>query len=167
MHRRRTPPWGIFPLAGWLFTDLLLALAVIFLVVSASGTPPKPIPTPPLPCLALHPNTLSFTVDYQGLLNDNASAIQSVQQQMRAFAPIQGRRAGLVIIYDGTGPQPYQIGTANQVGMKIIGALTQLGKSRFVFYGTVYHDPLLLLGSDLGNVQMEIYLFALPGQCPT
>lgn len=166
MRRRRASPWGIFPLAGWLFTDLLLALAVIFLVTSASGTPPTPTPTPPLPCLELHPAFLQFTVDYQGLLNNEASAIKAVQQQMRAFAPIKGRRAGLVIIYDGTGPQPYQISTANQVGTKIDNALTQLGKSGFVFVGTVYHAPLLLVGNDLTTAQIEIYLFAPPGQCP-
>jgi hypothetical protein len=165
MRRRRASPWGIFPLAGWLFTDLLLALAVIFLVVSASGTPPKPTPTPPLPCLELHPAFLPFTVDYQGLLNNNATAIKAVQRLFRTYAPIQGRRAGLVIIYDGTGPQPYQIDTANQVGTKIDNALAQLGKSGFVFVGTVYHDPLLLLGSDLSAAQIEIYLFALPGHC--
>ncbi len=162
MRRRRSSRWGIFPIAGWLFTDLLLALAVIFLVASASGTPPKP---PPLPCLELSPQSLPFNVDAQALLHDDPGAINSVQQQMRTFPPIQGRRAGLVITYTGTG-NPYDIETANAVGEKINEALAKLGQKGFVFVGTSYHDPLLLLGEDLSKVRMEIYLFALPGQCP-
>lgn len=168
--RRRTH-WGIFPLAGWLFTDLLLALMVVFLVASASGIVPKPMPTPvptvvPLPCLERTSTTMSLSVDVFGLLDNSPSAIASVQQEVRAFAPIQGRRAGLVLTYDGSpgfdGPDEDR---ANAVANKVNAVLQGMGSSKYVFIGTAYHDPLYSFGDQPSVVKVEIYLFALPGKC--
>jgi hypothetical protein len=166
---RRPPSWGIFPLAGWLFTDLLLVLTVVFLVASANGVPtktaPPPTPTvPPLPCLERHPLVVDLTVDYLGLLSGAPAATADVQRQVRAVAALGGRRAGLVITYGGA-PTVDEETTARAVGARVNAALTDMGSNGFVFVGTVYHDPLFFLGADLTFARSEIYLFAPPGQC--
>lgn len=158
--------WGIFPLAGWLFTDLLLAMMVIFLVASATGTaapPPRPIPSP-IPCLDRHSQLLTLSVNYGALLQGQPGAATDIQRQVRAFRPIRGRRAGLVITYGGT-PDAGQGSTAVDVANRVNRILESLGKAGFVFVDTVYHDPLLYLGKDFSVVLVEIYLFAPAGKC--
>src|SRR5579859_1550016 len=84
--------------AGWLFADLLLALAMLFLAANTIGIkPPPPSPTPnpvtptattaptptPLPRLELNFHEFHIVVDPVGLLNNSEGALNAVKQQVR------------------------------------------------------------------------------------
>src|SRR5438128_594045 len=106
MHNgRRSNRRGIFPTAGWLFADLLLALAVIFLSANTIGPKPKVIVTPtitpspilitptptPLPRLELNKQRFVLPIDPNGLLNNSPDAINSLKHEVRSQTILHGR----------------------------------------------------------------------------
>jgi hypothetical protein len=158
--------------AGWLFADLLLALAMLFLAANTFAIkplPPKPTPTPtqvlatptpiPLPRLELKFHEFSLNVDPNGLLNNDPAAIASVKQQVKAQAILNGRSVGLVIAYGGA-PGDNDIGTAQAVAGKVYDVLKILGKERFAFGRASYYSTLYLLGGKSTIVVLDVYLFA-------
>nr|BBH93139.1 hypothetical protein KTA_13380 [Thermogemmatispora argillosa] len=159
-------------LAGWLFADLLLGLAVIFLAATTYArlpppATPTPTPTPPLgtptptvlPRLELHHHRFTVNVDANGLLTNDAGAIASLKRQVRAQSFLRGRTAGLVIVYDGA-PTVDAIGTALDVSRKVMGLLAEMGRQeRFAFTCTSFYDPLYTLGQDQATVTIDVYLF--------
>jgi hypothetical protein len=162
-------------LSGWLFADLLLGLAVIFLAANTVGVKPQLIPTPtptpipapspsptatPLPRLELNKHRLTLTIDTNGLLNNSQGAINDLKRQVRAQTFLHGRRAGLVIAY-GSAPDVTQIVRAQNVANKVMSVLQSLGNEGFVFIQTSYYDPLYVLyASNPNTVVIDIYLFA-------
>ena len=163
---------------GWLFADLLLVLTILFLATNviikkpsppviaiATGTPtlgPTPTDTPiptdtPLPSLDNHAQLYTLPpVDFQGLLNDDPTAIANTQTAILNIIP-QNKRAGLIIVY--VGYQGSQQSTSRDVGMKIGTILTAMGKTTMTFDGTAIHDPIGLTGDPLSFVQLEVYFF--------
>jgi hypothetical protein len=176
---RRSTRRSIFPTAGWLFADLLLALAVIFLSANTIGlklkvipkpTPtitialsPSPIPTTitptPLPRLELNKNRLVLSINPNGLLNNSQDAINNLKGEVRSQAILQRRTAGLVIAYGGA-PDIKQINRAQDIATKVIAILQSLGSGDFVFTRTSYYDPLYILYSTDTVTTIDIYLFA-------
>lgn len=181
--------------AGWLFADMLLVLTMLFLALTAVGkveanpiicaspststpsdsliaqctptptSPPTPSPTQVLPCLERNFISLDFSVDDVGLLANKQSAINDVQNKVQ-ISQLEGRRAGIVIIFVGAGSDSSNdVQYSNQVAYKIQAVLEALGSQGIIFDGAVYHPPLLILGAPFSTVHIEIYLFALPGQC--
>ncbi|QBD80792.1 hypothetical protein EPA93_34425 [Ktedonosporobacter rubrisoli] len=161
-------------LSGWLFADLLLGLAVIFLAANTIGitpqaratptpqTTPTPMPSPtPLPILELKAHHVSLNVDTEGLLNNSSEAINNFKQRIRALGFLQGRRAGLVIAYGGANNTD-QIPRAQAVSLKVMSLLHGLGKENFVFMQTAFYDPLYNLGDDPNHIVLDIYLFTQP-----
>ncbi len=157
-------------LSGWLFADLLLALAVIFLSANTVGVKPRVIPTSiptptarpsptPLPRLELSRYRITLTIDSNGLLNDSPSAINDLKQKIRGQAVLRGRTAGLVIVYGGA-PDVAQVTRAQTVVTKVISVLVSLGNEGFVFTRTSYYDPLYILNGDANTTVIDIYLFA-------
>ncbi len=157
-------------LSGWLFADLLLALAVIFLSANTVGVKPQVIPTSiptptarpsptPLPRLELSRYRITLTIDSNGLLNDSPSAINDLKQKIRGQAVLRGRTAGLVIVYGGA-PDVTQVTRAQTVVTKVISVLVSLGNEGFVFTRTSYYDPLYILNGDANTTVIDIYLFA-------
>lgn len=165
---------------GWLFADLLLALAMLFLVANTVPLPKKaialtpaptliPTPTPtPTPKVAqsLDPNPLNFSLanlDYNGLLQNppTDSALKAVECQVQSQTKSLVRRAGFVIAFGGaiasdgtTNPNE-----GNLVAGRVEDVLRMLGKDGYIFVGTVYQDPYHDLGSNLGVVELQIYLY--------
>src|SRR5271169_5669185 len=93
--------------SGWLFADLLLALAMLFLVANTVVVPLKPTPIPkptptksidevttpsptPLPRLETQSHVLILHVDYVGLLKNSPGAIADVERQVRSQAFLRG-----------------------------------------------------------------------------
>jgi len=157
-------------LSGWLFADLLLALAVIFLSANTVGVKPRVIPTSiptptarpsptPLPRLELSRYRITLTIDSNGLLNGSPSAINDLKQKIRGQAVLRGRTAGLVIVYGGA-PDVTQVTRAQTVVTKVISVLVSLGNEGFVFTRTSYYDPLYILNGDANTTVIDIYLFA-------
>jgi hypothetical protein len=173
MHRyRRVGQRSLFSIAGWLFADLLLALAVIFISANTIGTrplvakrstptPPQlPTPTPtPLPSLERTHLRYTLTIDPTGLLGNDSAAIAQVKQQIKSKAELQGRSAGLVIAYGGA-PSVDQIEHAQAIATKVMSVLRDMGKhDHFVFFTTSYYDPLYLLYTLDTVAVIDVYLF--------
>ena len=156
--------------AGWLFADLLLALAMLFLAANtfAIKPPPKTLVTPTatatpkptvLPRLELKFHEFTINVDPNGLLNGSQNAIASVEKQVKAQTILRGRSVGLVIAYGGA-PSDSQIGQALTVAGKMYDVLKILGKQGFAFTRSSYYNTLYDLGGNTNIVTIDIYLFA-------
>lgn len=181
--RRRTRSWSsgqggdvghsFFGGTGWLFADLMVALAVVFLVATTVGfpAPPKlaaahhPAPKKPTakhPEAALDLNFVRITItnlDYNGLLNNSPTAINSVRNAILRNARVKSRRAGLVLLFDGANSQdPLGQALALQVDGKVRRILRSLGAQNILFQVAVYRN-FLNLGEQPGNFYMDVYLF--------
>ncbi len=155
--------------AVWLFANMLLALAMLFLAANAVAIHPPPTassthivatPSPtPLPRLELVYHEFTMNINSDGLLNDSQSASNAVVQQVKAQAFLKGRSAGLVIVYGGA-PGDAQIASAQTVARKVYSILASLGKQGYVFNRASYYSPLFLLGASRNIAVVDVYLFA-------
>ena len=170
---------AMFGGAGWLFADLMLALAVAFLVADTVSTPPppsspkavpsgsavphRPTPTPSAspsgPALNLHYITVNLNVDPASLQAGSAQAEASVRTQIVArINDLRGRRAGLVLLFAGGG-NPTDYYAAISLDKKMAGVLTGLSiDGGLVFQVAAYRD-LVNYGAEPDKVQLDIYLF--------
>jgi hypothetical protein len=155
----------LLSLGGWLFADLLLALAMLFFTTSIIVQPAhpvhiKPTPTPKVqPPLELIGHRIMVTIDAAGILNNSSAAIQSVEREIRGMPILRHRSAGLVVAYGGS-PTVYQINTAVEIADKIYTILGMLGKTDFVFTHSKFYDSLFRLGMDENTVILDIFLFS-------
>lgn len=169
-----------FGAAGWLFADLLLALAVVFLVANSVGQPPlpptsatptptftptpsptpspTPIPTPtPLP-QGLDRNyiTVNVRVDYNLLATGDPGTIGAIQQQLLSDPRLAGKSAGLVITLGGSS------GGTNENGLdsatRVDDALAASAAQSSLFQDTVYR-PFFNTGASLGQIEVDVYVF--------
>lgn len=160
---------------GWLFADLLLALAMLFLIANTITTPvkanvklkptptkvavkPSPSPTQP-PRLELQFHELKLIIDEAGLLGNTEVAIDDVKQQVQTQSILQGRNVGLVIVYGGA-PTDNDIGNAQATAAKVYDILRTLGQEKFAFERASYYSTLYLLGASKDEVTLDVYLFA-------
>jgi hypothetical protein len=169
----RDPGNVVFGSIGWLFADLMFALAMAFLVATTVGQPPRepvaeettaspspsPSPSPTRtqdPVLELEPVEIKMDVDWTGLLNGEAAAKNALAQKIRSNPGLKGRRAGLVLTFGGAsgGQDERAITIANRVA----DVLRALGKQGFVFRGTVYR-PFLDNGAPPTQLKVDVYLF--------
>jgi hypothetical protein len=158
---------------GWLFADLMVALAVVFLVATTVGfpTPPKPKPASahqpapkkspdakqPEPALDLTPVTVTINnLDYNGLLNNSPAALNSVRNAILGDARVRSRRAGLVLLFGGDNPQDDTL--ALNIDGKVQQILKSLGAQNVLFQVAVYRN-FLDLAQPPSNFHMDIYLF--------
>lgn len=173
--RRRNQPTL---LVGWLFADLLLALAVLFLIANTTGVAakPKPPPTPtpivtraptptPTPSgLLLDPQRVRLTLTTNnpaGLSQGDPQAMQDLATEIRAQMTrlgLQRRQAGLAIAYGGA-PDPSGIHRAQQIAATVYTVLANLGHQRFVFCHTLPYDELYVLQNDPTTIAIDIYMF--------
>lgn len=158
---RRDPGDLVFGTIGWLFADLMFALAMAFLVATTVGQaePVKPGATPtatptPSPREGLENNPVSLTlgVDWQGLLSGDHAARADLQRKVRAKTSLGGRHAGLVLSFGGG------LGQGQAIAEKADSALRELGDQGFVFQGTVYR-PYISFDTSPGTLTLDIYLF--------
>lgn len=166
-------------LGGWLFADLLLGLAVIFLAANTIGvkiiptptptpTPtatPSPTPTPKptvLPRLELSAHEFTINIaDRNALLSNSQDAVNQVIHQVKAQPFLQGRNVGLVIAY-GWATDDSQIATAQAIANKIYSILGNLGqRGDPLFNRASFYKPLYVLGTPNNNsAVIDVYLFA-------
>jgi hypothetical protein len=161
--------------AGWLFADMLLALAMLFLAANTLAIHPPPLPTrtptlltatstptptpTPAPYLEQTFHRFKIAVDASGLLSGSQNARNAVAQQVEAQSFLQGRKAGLAIVYGGA-PNDSQIVRAEDIANKVYDILHGLGKQNQTFTYISRYDPLYLLGGDSNTVFIDIFLFA-------
>jgi hypothetical protein len=154
----------LFGSIGWLFADLMLALALAFLLATVIGTKtpaaapkphakvsPTPTPTPttqPGPALDLHDVPVTLSIDP---FNVSASAIA---QRLLSDPTLKGRRAGLVILFGGGSLDgPWQ-----HLDKQIWGILQSMDDESPLFSGAV---PLEYWNGSypLDQFLLRIYLF--------
>ncbi|HEY0697542.1 MAG TPA: hypothetical protein VGD43_07000 [Micromonospora sp.] len=165
----RDPGNVVFGTIGWLFADLMFALAMTYLVATTVGQPPTPPPPPPTPsaspspsptpepALELKPVSIELRgVNWRGLLDNDAGAVRALQNRIRSHPALRNRRAGLVLTFGGASGG--NTDRAMTIARRTNSALAQLGAQGFVFRGTVYR-PFLSLGSPPSELTVDIYLF--------
>ncbi|GHO65065.1 hypothetical protein KSC_039570 [Ktedonobacter sp. SOSP1-52] len=159
---------------GWLFADLLLALAMIFLIANTNITPlkasirPKPTPSPtatpsptpiPIPRLELQPHRFTINIDANGYLSNNADAINNAKKQIRSQGFLKGRSVGLVIAYGGA-PTTDNIPMALDIAAKTYDVCKSIGKDHFAFENASYYtEKLYRLGDSPNTVTIDVFLF--------
>lgn len=145
-------------LAGWLFADLLLVLALVSMAdrpdpLAARPKPPggagahakeKPEPTGP-PSVAREPE------EFEVKGTDKKSLARQIGRETRRW---EGRRAALVLTFGG-GPS----GTAYAHLVN-----SQLGKGRpAMFSGKTATDDFHDLSADTSTAVVRVYFFTAPG----
>jgi len=171
-HRGRENDLGqsLFGSSGWLFADLLLAIAMVFLVANTVGVhsmhkprprPPHPSATP-IPALELSPVKVVLTINPQGLLSNAAAAIAQASAQIVRARGIASRNAGLVLVFTGNSQSDSM---AYSLDTKVSDVLSGLGQHSFVFRNTVYRD-FLEVGAAPSFVELDIYLFKVKSGPP-
>lgn len=181
-YRRRTAAeesargHALFGSTGWLFADLLLGLALIFLVATTVGT--APLPTHPKPHPTARPthkaspskpktrkqpppldldfHNITFTIgDPSGLIGGSPSAIAAVRASIvGATRQWNNQSAGIVLLYGGD-----QSGLDyKQFDDAVTKILQGLGKTEPLFRVAKYRD--FLDQSSASYFSMDIYLFS-------
>jgi len=147
-------------LGGWLFTDLLLLLTMLFFIGNVDAKPLVATPTPVLPRLELSYRRITLSIDPDGLLHNSPSAREAVKQQVRRWNKglLSTRRVGLTIVYAGA-PDPSFVIQALEVDQKIYDVLDELGKQGFAFSHSSRYNPLYMLYSARTMAVIDIYLF--------
>jgi hypothetical protein len=174
----------LYVTAGWLFAELLLGIALVFLISSpgaqpapaATPTPTQfvpPTPTPKVaPPLELQPFTLPVTgIDVNGLVKNNPKAVNDFQDKIMSQVaarqlngqPLVALCAGLVIPYGGDPAASDQIGKAMTRALKSLG--TNSAKQGQFFKLTAYHAPLVWLDQPYGTVKLEVYVYTGATPC--
>jgi hypothetical protein len=175
--RRRAGHYGtsghaMFGGTGWLFADLLLALALAFLLATTVGiTPPKAAPTvhPTLtprsnshrnqpPPLELDPVHITFNIDDPaGLAAGSSSAIAAVRATiLQKTSGIKKRSAGIVLLFGGN---ESQYPTWEQVDQGVENILKSLSGIGPLFHPQTRYVPFLNIGEP-GQFSMDVYLFS-------
>ena len=152
--------------AGWLFADLLLVLAMLFLAANTMGIHPPPLvhvtPTPtPQKVLAQleqkhHPFTIH--VDTAALLAGDRNAANSVTRQIADQSFLQGRSAGLIIVF-GRAHANCEQERAYDIAQKVYTLVHKLGQSDATFSKVVDYDTLCNIRNDVNAIDIDIFLF--------
>ena len=114
----------------------------------------------PEAALDLNPVTIKITnLDYNGLLNNSPTVINSVRNAIRGNAGVRSRQAGLVLLFDGANSQdPSDQALAIDVDRKVQRILRSLGAQNILFQVAVYRN-FLDLTEPPSNFHMDVYLF--------
>jgi len=172
---RRNRRGSLLISVGWLFADMLLALAVLFLAANTlaprhlpvkatptATTTPTPTPTPSALLLDKQKVTLTISGNNPGeLIAGNPAAIRYLEQQIKAQLTrlrLQHRRAGIAIAYGGA-DNDSQIDQGTAVAQEVYHVLDLLGGQKFVFCNTVPYDPLFTLLHPHDVVVIDIFMF--------
>lgn len=167
---------AVFGATGWLFADLMFALAMTYLVATTMGAPvvPEPDPTPspsasaspsvspsasptPEPVLDLEPVRIPLeSVDWRGLRARNPRAIRALQDRVRSDTRLKNRRAGMVLTFGGG--LGGNTDRAEEIATRANEALAGLGREGVFLPDTVYR-PFISHRSPPSKLTIEIYLF--------
>ena len=153
--------------AGWLFADLLLVLAMLFLAANTMGihppppaVHPTPTPTPQKVLAQLEQGHHSFTihVNTAALYAGDRGAANSVTQQIANQPFLKGRSAGLIIVF-GRAQNNCNAEHAYDIAQKIYDLVRQLGQSDPTFSKIADYDPLCNIRDDVNAIDIDIFLF--------
>jgi hypothetical protein len=178
---------SFFVSAGWLFADMLLVLAMLFLASSTISSPrasvtrtptvkvgtsvtPKPTVKPPVDLLhkqliVIHNVNYAALVIDNPLKNDIADLATQIKNQV-IQQHLQNHRAGLAIAYGVAADNSNdQIDKASSISAEVYNALDVLRGQGFLFFrDTLPYEPLFTLNhtsdcNDLSCVKIVVFLF--------
>lgn len=172
MRRRRRAEWGTFQLAGWLFTDLLLAMMMVFLVSAKDGVPnvsPKAgVVTPTSEVCGIDPNYLSAVVtvtDPFGVRNHSASAMTSFFRDVMTNKTLSSdprRSAGVVEVFGGSS----NVGDGISFATGAIVSLRAHSNGQFIFSSrTGFFKPLWDGTIQYNQVRIYVFYYILASTC--
>lgn len=155
--------------AGWLFADLLLVLAMLFLAANTMGIhPPPPTPTP-TPIVHVTPPPQQRVLEHtycEIFIDDNDAtrfstdinfAEQIFEPQILAKAPyLNGRQVGLAIASGGTDADNTGLGIS--LAAMTYRVLQDMGNKGSIFKVTSYYGALFSLGTPSRKITLDIYL---------
>lgn len=152
--------------AGWLFADLLLVLAMLFLAANTMGIhPPPPVhptptPTPQKVLAQLEQTHHSFTVQVNtaALLDGDQNTANSVTRQIADQPFLQGRSAGLIIVY-GRARANCEEEHAYDIAQKVYDLVRQLGQTDPIFSKVADYDTLCNIRDNVNAIDIDIFLF--------
>jgi hypothetical protein len=169
--------------AGWLFADLLLAVAMLFLAANTVSIPKPPatpvakhpthVPSKPTQTPTPNPRVLEHNYcriplnisDLTGFQNSLSSAENQLEPQLNAIDQhgfLRGRKVGIAIAYGGAndGNEGRGVNVANQT----YGVLRDLATRNTPFAGTSFYDNLFTRLFSPNTVIIDVYLVVRPGQ---
>jgi hypothetical protein len=172
-------------MTGWLFADLLLALAMIFLVANSvahvPAPPPTPTPTPaptltpsptatpaPLNVLDLNYIEVSITqVDYAKLHQKDPGVIEAIESQIIANSRLKGRCAGLVLTFGGSAGNSNGVGTqaADDVDNIILPRLGKTDHTSYRTFTVAVSRPFFAPGQPVGQILLDVYVYKKADAC--
>jgi hypothetical protein len=173
----------LFGGTGWLFADLMVAIAMAFLVASTVGFPPVPhkaakhqpshLPShhvikPPQPALDFGYVTIMLIIDPAALLNHDPSVAASVSSQIRKNPKLKAKCAdepesrcvGLVLLFGGdpqiTLASAYSYAETLDTAMGKV--LQALGQHNFYFRRSIYRN-FVNYGAETTTFELQVYVF--------
>lgn len=160
--------------AGWLFADLLLAIAMLFLAAGTFKLPVKATPTPgPTatfgPTATPNPRVLEHNycrivlqVD-PNKLNDFPNNLRIAEQQLEPQLAqlyqhgfLRGRHVGIAVAYGGANDG--NEGRGSEVSKQTYNVLRDLANKNTPFTGTSYYDDLFTRLQPSTAVVIDVYL---------
>src|SRR5690348_9574944 len=126
--------------AGWLFADLLLALAMLFLAANTIA-PKHPVPARPTPTSTAKvtptPRPLQglerkvykirdLIIDPDKLLGNDSNTKKDIFARIKAYPFFKHRKAGLLIVYGGA-PTVDDVLRADDIAARIYNLILELG----------------------------------------
>jgi hypothetical protein len=171
-YRRRVRREGfgnsLFGGTGWLFADLMLVLALAFLLATTVGTAPPapkprvtvtPTPTPkptgqPEPALDFKYITVTLPITPADVMANNVGAIAAIREKVTNWPGLAGHLAGLVLLYAGDDHGAYAGWQALDDKMWSILKVNDPSLFR-----VAVDRPFVTQGGSSGTFQFDIYLF--------
>jgi hypothetical protein len=172
----------LFGGTGWLFADLMVAIAMAFLVASTVGFPPVPhkavkhqphppshhVVKPPQPALDFGYVTIMLTIDPAALVNHDPSIAASVRSQIRENPKLKAKCAeepgpgcvGLVLLFGGD-PQitlASAYSYAETLDTAMGNVLQGLGQHNFYFRRAIYRN-FVNYGAETTTFELQVYVF--------
>jgi len=164
--------------AGWLFADLLLALAMLFLAANTVSIPKPPVtPTPTItkihvtatPTRTPSPRVLehnycrivSNVSNLNSFLNNLSSAINQLEPQINSQHFLKGRHVGIAIAYGGASDGNESRGV--QAATQVYAVLRDLDSKNTPFTGTSYYEPIFTRNFGPTTVVIDVYLVVRQG----
>lgn len=173
------PAPAFFGMTGWLFADLLLALAMIFLVANSvahippppSAPTPTPLPTAtpaPLSVLDLHFIEVPLKqVDYAKLHQKDSGTIEAIERQIIANPKLEGKCAGLVLTFGGSAGDSNGVGTqaATDVNNNVLSRLGVIDYTEYRTFTVAVSRPFFAPTQPVGQILLDVYVFKTADAC--
>lgn len=162
MFRSRPQQVSMFVLGGWLFADLFIGLALIFMVGNTQNVPiiqptptatlaPTPTPTPqPPPSIDPKDLIIQFSVPNPDVtIGGDHTATQAllgkIENQLSTHGD-HGRRVGIVLVYSGTN---------DALAQAVAAALPSAGRE---FQSAIYRE-YFITGAPVSTLKLDVFFF--------